>query len=95
MQPAAISFLYPPDDCKDFKECKEKYGNLTTLIGCVTPANAAIGTDENWDQECRNSIDAMSAGGGFILATGCEYPANADFARAHRMVEIAKDYGRY
>lgn len=95
MQPAAISFLYPPDDCKDFKECKEKYGDATTLIGCVTPASAAIGTDEGWDQECRDSIDAMAAGGGFILATGCEYPANADFARAHRMVEIAKDYGRY
>ncbi len=95
MQPAAISFLYPPDDCKDFKECKEKYGEVTTLIGCVTPASAVIGTDESWDQECRDSIDAMAAGGGFILATGCEYPANADFARAHRMVEIAKDYGRY
>ena len=51
MQPEAISFLYPPDDCKDFKECKEKYGDVTTLIGCVTPASAVIGTDEEWDQE--------------------------------------------
>ncbi len=95
MQPDAISFLYPPDDCADFKECKEKYGDVTTLIGCVTPASAVIGTDEEWDAECRLAIDSMAAGGGFMLATGCEYPANADFSRAQRMVDIAKTYGKY
>lgn len=95
MHPDAISFLYPPADCVDFKECKEKYGDVTTLIGCVTPASAAIGTDENWDQECKDSIDAMAKGGGFMLATGCEYPANAEFDRAQRMVDIAKEYGKY
>lgn len=95
MDPCAISFLYPPDDCADFKECKEKYGDKVTLIGCVTPASAAIGTDEAWDKECKDSIDAMAAGGGFMLATGCEYPANAPFDRAVRMVDIAKTYGQY
>ena len=95
MQPAAISFLYPPDDCKDFAECKAKYGDKTTLIGCVTPASAVIGTDEEWDKECTDCMDAMMAGGGFMLATGCEYPANASFDRARRMVDLAKTYGRY
>lgn len=95
MQPAAVSFLYPPDDCKDFAECKKKYGDITTLIGCVTPANAVIGTDEEWDKQCRDQIDAMAKGGGFILATGCEYPANASFDRAQRMIDIAKTYGKY
>lgn len=95
MKPAAISFLYPPDDCADFVECKEKYGDKTTLIGCVTPANAVLGTDEDWDRECREQIDAMARDGGFMLATGCEYPANAPFDRAYRMIEIAKSYGDY
>lgn len=95
LQPNAISFLYPPDDCRDFKECKEKYGKDITLIGCVTPANAMIGTDEEWDNQCKECIDIMAKGGGFMLATGCEYPANASFDRAHRMVEIAKTYGKY
>lgn len=93
--PAAISFLYPPDDCADFAECKAKYGGDLTLIGCVTPANAVIGTEEEWDSQCRTQIDAMAPGGGFVLATGCEYPANADFIRAQRMIDIANDYGRY
>ena len=95
MNPDAISFLYPPDDCADFKECKEKYGDQVTLIGCVTPAGAVLGTDEDWDEECRNCMDAMMEGGGFILATGCEYPANASFDRAERMVDLAKTYGTY
>lgn len=95
MNPAAISFLYPPDDCADFQECKAKYGDKVTLIGCVTPASAVIGSDEEWDLECKNNIDAMAKGGGFMLATGCEYPANASFDRARRMVNIAKTYGCY
>lgn len=95
MEPAAISFLYPPDDCRDFAECKAKYGDKVTLIGCVTPANAVIGTDEEWDAQCKEQIDLMAKGGGFILATGCEYPANAGFDRARRMIDIAKTYGAY
>ena len=95
MKPIAISFLFPPDDCKDFAETKQKYGIQTTLIGCVAPANAMIGSDEEWDAQCRDQIDQMAKGGGFILATGCEYPANASFDRARRMIDIAKTYGKY
>lgn len=95
MKPAAISFLYPPDDCADFAECKEKYGKDLTLIGCVTPAMAVFGTDEEWDMACQEQINVFKKDGGFMLATGCEYPANASFERARRMIEIAKTCGRY
>lgn len=93
--PCAISFLYPPNGCADFKECKEKYGDQLLLIGCVTPASAVIGTDEEWDKECTDCMDAFKKDGGFVLATGCEYPANADFSRAQRMIDLAKTYGKY
>ncbi|WP_069999780.1 uroporphyrinogen decarboxylase family protein [Cellulosilyticum sp. I15G10I2] len=95
MKPAAISFLYPPDDCKDFAECKEKYGDKVALIGCVPPAMAVLGTDEQWDAKCKEQIDIFKKNGGFMLATGCEYPANASFDRAKKMVDIAKTYGKY
>lgn len=95
MNPCAISFLYPPDDCRDFAECKEKYGDKVTLIGCVTPAMAVIGSDEEWENACKEQIDLFKKNGGFILATGCEYPSNASFDRAKRMVELAKTYGKY
>ena len=95
IQPAAISFLYPPDDCKDFVECKAKYGDKTTLIGCVSPASVVVSSDEEWDAQCREQIDLMAKGGGFVLATGCEYPANSPFDRAQRMIDVAKSYGVY
>ena len=95
IKPVAISFLYPPDDCADFVECKKKYGDSVTLIGCVPPAMVVTATDEEWDAICKEQIDQMAKGGGFMLATGCEYPSNAAFDRAARMVEIAKTYGRY
>lgn len=95
MHPEAISFLFPPDDCADLRECKRKYGDVTTLIGAVDPTKACIGPDEAWQQECRDCIDDMKAGGGFVLATGCEYPSDASLERAHEMVKLAKTYGRY
>ena len=95
MHPDAISFLYPPDDCADFAECKEKYGDVTTLIGCVEPTTATVGTQEQLDKECMANIDAMAKGGGFMLATGCELISPDAFPHAKRMVEIAKTYGVY
>lgn len=95
MHPQAISFLWPPDDCADFAECKEKYGKEVTLIGCVPPPMVVTATDEQWEETCKEQIDVFAKGGGFMLATGCEYPSNASFDRAKSMVEIAKTYGKY
>lgn len=95
MNPCAISFLHVPDDCKDFAECKEKYGDKITLIGCVPPPMVVTSTDKEWEEECKKHIDLFAKGGGFMLATGCEYPANAPFDKAKIMVEVAKTYGRY
>ena len=95
MNPAAISFLNVPDDCTDFADCKAKYGDKITLIGCVPPPMVVTATDEEWEAECKKEIDTFAKGGGFMLATGCEYPSNSPFDRAEKMVEIAKTYGRY
>ncbi len=91
MKPVAISFLYPPDDCADFAETKARYGDRVTLIGAVPPTMVLTATDEEWDAVCREQIEVLGRDGGFILATGCEYPANASFERARRMVEIARE----
>lgn len=95
MKPEAISFLHLPDDCTSFSEVKEKYGNQTTLIGHVAPSFIMSATEQQVEQECKNQIDTFKKGGGFILATGCEYPANADDTNARVMVKTAQTYGRY
>ncbi|MCC8180791.1 MAG: uroporphyrinogen decarboxylase family protein, partial [Planctomycetes bacterium] len=93
MEPSAISFLYPPDDCADFAATKAKYGDKTLLIGAVTPAWVIGATRDQILEECKNEIDAMADGGGFVLATGCEYPSNGSIENAKSMVEEAKLYG--
>lgn len=95
MHPEAISFLYLPADCKSLEEMKEKYGNQTTLIGMVDPGFLMTCTEEELRQECRKEMDALKADGGFILATGCEYPAPMTDEFAKVMVEEAKTYGVY
>ena len=95
MQPEAISFLYLPHDCKTPAEMKEKYGKVTTLIGHIDPGFLMTCTEEELRAECRKQIDDYKKGGGFILATGCEYPAPMDDAFARVIIEEAETYGRY
>ncbi|MBQ9321048.1 MAG: uroporphyrinogen decarboxylase, partial [Eubacterium sp.] len=84
-----------PDDCADFIECKEKYGDQTTLIGAVAPTTVTVGTEEALEAECKANIDAMAKGGGFMLASGCELISTDAFPNAKKMVEIAETYGVY
>jgi len=95
MNPCAISFLHVPDDCQDFAECKEKYGDKVTLIGCVPPPMVATSTDEEWVDMCKKHIDMFGKGEGYMLATGCEYPSGSDFGKAKLMVDVAKTYSPY
>jgi uroporphyrinogen decarboxylase len=95
MQPEAISFLHVPDDCTSLADAKAKYGDKTTLIGCVSPTWLPSATPEEVDDECRKQIEIMAPGGGYILATGCEYPANLSLDHARLMIAAAHKYGKY
>lgn len=95
MQPTAISYLHIPDDCQSHQEVKEKYGDKVTLIGHIPPTWLLTATREELEEECRREIDTYKAGGGFILATGCEYPVNLGFEHAETIVRMAKEYGKY
>jgi uroporphyrinogen decarboxylase len=95
MKPEAISFLHAPDDCKDMVECKEKYGHLTTLIGCIDPGTTYSGSVEDVIGMAKRDIDTLAKGGGFILSTGCEYPSSLDFEKAEAIIKVGKEYGQY
>ena len=96
MQPVAISHAYVPDDCKDMKEAKEKYGDKITMIGYVDPAwHMFLNTPEEAKEECKRQIEELSAGGGYILSTGCEFPPNGSLLNAIAMMEAAELYGKY
>ncbi len=90
MQPTAISFLHIPDDCQSYAEVKEKYGSEVTLIGHISPPWLLSATEEEIVEECQREIETFQAGGGYILATGCEYPANLSLDKARIIVDAAK-----
>ncbi|MGD1975155.1 MAG: uroporphyrinogen decarboxylase family protein [Desulfobacterales bacterium] len=96
MDPVAISFAYPPDDCKDMKEAKEKWGKKVCLCGYASPAQYAfLGSPEEMKAECKKEIEELGKDGGFILATGCEFPPNGSLMNAIAMMEAAELYGKY
>ncbi len=90
MKPDAISFLHLPPDCKSMQDLKSKYGDKTTLIGHVDPTWVVSAAQDDIRAECRRQMEVYAPGGGYILATGCEYPANADFRAAEIIIEEAK-----
>lgn len=95
MHPVAISYQHIPFDCTDMADVKAKYGDQVTLIGHIEPGWLFAATAEELREMCRAQIDAYKKDGGFILATGCEYPALMDFEYAKIIVEEAKTYGKY
>jgi uroporphyrinogen decarboxylase len=88
MSPAAISFLHVPDDCSDFAECKKKYGDIT-LIGAIPPTVLPSISYDELIEMCREQIKTFGAGSRFVLATGCEYPANMSLDKAKAFLEAA------
>jgi uroporphyrinogen decarboxylase len=95
-KPAAISYHYVPDGCKDYADTKQKYGKQTVLIGHAdNPRVVYPGTPEEVINHCTEQIKAYGPGSGYILATGCEFPPNASLLNARAMVEASDKYGRY
>lgn len=95
MNPIAFSFLHVAAECESFEEMKEKYGHKLTLIGNVDPGFLMTASNEAVEEVSKKRIDTFKKDGGFILATGCEYPAPLDFTKAKVMVDTAKEYGKY
>lgn len=95
VNPIAISFLHVPDNLKSYEEIKDSYGEKITLIGHIDPGWLMTATLDQVEQESKKQIEMFKKDGGFILSTGCEYPAPLDFEKAKVMVKAAKEYGKY
>ena len=88
----AISFLHVPMTAP-MRMRRPSMGisylsGMCRLPGSCTPLRRKFGKSA-----ARNAMH--KAGGGFILATGCEYPANLSFDKAQVIIDSAKEFGRY
>ncbi|NIQ40318.1 MAG: hypothetical protein GTN81_17305 [Proteobacteria bacterium] len=79
----------------DMKKAKEILGNTLCLKGNVPCTDLAFGTVTQVEDRCRELIDECAGGGGFILSSGCEAPANAKLENIEAMIHMATTYGTY
>jgi uroporphyrinogen decarboxylase len=95
MHPQMIATAFLPHDCKDWMETKQHWGSKVALCGAVSSRSIAAGQPEEVKEECRCFLRDMAAGGGYILAPGCEYPPKANLSSVRAMKQAVERYGPY
>ena len=63
-------------------------GNIDALV-------LSRGSVEDTRDACRQCLSEAMAGGGYILGTGDEVPADTKHDNLKAMVDVAHEYGRY
>jgi uroporphyrinogen decarboxylase len=76
-------------------EAKRLYGKRTCLMGNFDCLVLARGTREQARQETLRCLREGMDGGGYVLVTADEVPADAQLDNLRVMVETADHYGRY
>ncbi len=83
------------DGRTDIFRAKEVLGSHCCLFGDVSPTMLAIGGKQEVTDYCKKLIDVVGADGGFILAAGCEIPANAKPENVKAMIDAVREFGYY
>ncbi len=85
----------PMGDCI-LKEIKQQFGSRIALKGNLHTTDVMLfGTAADVERACKQAIDDAADGGGFILSTGDQTPADTPLENIEKMVNIAQTYGRY
>jgi uroporphyrinogen decarboxylase len=65
-------------------------------LGPIDPSEVlANGTPELVREKCREALEILAPGGGFILGPGCALPATTPDENIDALIETAKEHGRY
>jgi uroporphyrinogen decarboxylase len=80
----------------DKAAAKRATAGKTTLLGPIDPSGVLHkGSPEGVELACREAIEVLAPGGGFILGPGCALPPTTPAANIDKLVECAKVYGKY
>jgi len=84
------------DQKADMRVCKHAARSRSTLLGPIDPSETmANGTPDLVVDQCREALDILAPGGGFILGPGCALPAITPDENIDAMIESAHKYGTY
>ena len=92
--PAFIQHFDCFGDC-DLGEAKKQYGDRICIMGNVNPVVLAHGTVDDARTEAMRCLGDAAAGGGYILSTSDELPADARMENLRAVVETVASHGRY
>lgn len=81
-----------PTSLKRMVELNQK---RTVIIGNVATDLFVRGTPGQMDEAIKKCLEVAADGSAYILATGCEIPANSDPEKVHYFVEAVNRLGRY
>jgi uroporphyrinogen decarboxylase len=80
----------------DLIKAKQAIQGKTTFLGPIDPSGViALGTPELVEKKCREAIEILAPGGGFILGPGCALPPTTPPENVHAIIEAARKWGQY
>ena len=76
-------------------EAKKRYGGKFCIMGNFDCTVLAFGSTDDARQETRRCLDEAMAGGGYVMATADEVPADAKLDNLKAMADTVEEFGRY
>jgi len=93
--PHFIETFEPNEGDITLREARRLYGRDTCVMGNFDCVLLARGTPEDSRREARRCLDEAMAGGGYIMVTGDEVPADTKWENLVAWVETVAEHGRY
>lgn len=90
-----VSTFEPNEGDMTLREAKRQYGHKMAIFGNFDCLVLAFGTVEDAKQEARRCLDEAMEGGGYVMVTADEVPADAKWDNLQAMVDTVQEYGRY
>jgi len=77
------------------REVKQLYGDRIAVMGNLDCVVLARGTADDCRREARRCLDEAKEGGGYILGTADEVPADTTLEKLQAVVDTVAEHGRY
>ncbi len=90
-----VSTFEPNEGDMSLREAKQRFGGKMALLGNFNCLVLAFGTVQDARQEARRCLDEAMEGGGYVMVTADEVPADAQWDNLRAMVDTVQEYGRY
>ena len=94
-EPHFIETFEPNEGDVTLAEAKRRYGDGICIMGNYDCVTLAMGTVEQAREETRRCLREGMEGGGYVLVTGDEVPADAKWDNLRAMVEVVEAEGVY